>query len=332
MPPKRKREPIKREGNGKIKMTGSRYVWKVKREYTMAECPEITHDEGGITSTWRMLINWKSGAIYITLASVNTTNRLLFQAIISYKDHASIDVHISSGECKKLIYIGNSDILEYDSMEFSLEFKLKDEIKHPREIKFHEPCKKRKTQTDSKRSIISNHYGKLLASEEFSDITLVAQGGIELKAHRLILRTRSTVFDAMFRNDFLENQTNRITIDDIDADVLEEMLKYIYTGDDDNIPKEMASELLMVADKYALMDLQEMCVKILIDSKQIDTITDTLLLAERNSNKRLKEQVIEFIIANIKDVMETVHWKTLQETEPNLCLEVMGKAITNGHS
>ncbi|XP_073838189.1 uncharacterized protein [Musca autumnalis] len=322
--------PKKREGNTTIEMiSGNRCLWKITRDIVSYSPEIIAHDDGGITSTWQIFLNWQSREMKIVLCSVNTTNRLLLQVVISCEDHASIDVHITSKECKKFIYVGKCDIVGCDSMDFSLEFKVKNEIKQPREIKFHEPpCKKRIAQ---KISNINNDFGKVLASEEYSDITLVAHGGTELKAHKLILGTRSEVFAAMFRNDFLENQTSRITIDDINANVLKEMLKYLYTGDV-NIPKEMASELLVVANKYAVMDLQEMCEDILIDSNRIDTIADTLLLAERITNKRLKENVIEFIIANIKDVMKTENWKILQEMEPKLCLEVLGKAVNSGHN
>ncbi|XP_073814354.1 uncharacterized protein [Musca autumnalis] len=324
--------PKKLESSGTIEMIENSYcyVWKIKREHYAADVavsPEIlAHidltDSGGtigITSKWRMLVNWKRRAIYVVLDHVNIKSRLQFSVMIFNKDHAVAEVDMSSVKCEKFIKAGNIDIVGYDSMEFSFDLKIKHNIKRP--IEFHNPCKKMKLQTDSNISI---DFGKLLASAEYSDIILVARGGIELKAHKLILRTRSEVFAAMLSCDFLENQTNRITIDDIDADVLKEMLKYMYTGEDDNIPEEMASDLLMVADKYALMDLQERCEYILICSINIDTVIDTLLLAERMSNKRLKERATEFIKANLWSVRQRENWKQLKRTEPYLCLEIVG--------
>ena len=41
---------------------------------------------------------------------------------------------------------------------------------------------------------------------------------------------RSTVFDAMFSNNMLEAQSSIVNIQDLDADIVEDMVKYIYSG------------------------------------------------------------------------------------------------------
>jgi hypothetical protein len=38
-------------------------------------------------------------------------------------------------------------------------------------------------------------------------------------AHKIILSTRSKVFDAMFANDMIESRVNQCIIDDIESDV-----------------------------------------------------------------------------------------------------------------
>lgn len=52
----------------------------------------------------------------------------------------------------------------------------------------------------------------------------------------------------MFSHEMEESRSNRVQIDDIDADVLEEVLRFIYTGKAPNMDK-MADELLAAADK-----------------------------------------------------------------------------------
>lgn len=54
-----------------------------------------------------------------------------------------------------------------------------------------------------------------------------------------------------------EAQNGCVQIDDIDPDVLQEMLHFIYSGRAPNI-REMAPDLLAVADRFALPGLKEM--------------------------------------------------------------------------
>lgn len=61
-------------------------------------------------------------------------------------------------------------------------------------------------------------------------------------------KARSVVFNAMFEHQMIEGKSNRVKIDDVDADVMYEMLRFIYTGKTSGIDK-MADLLLAAADK-----------------------------------------------------------------------------------
>ena len=52
----------------------------------------------------------------------------------------------------------------------------------------------------------------------------------------------------MFEHDLVESKQNRVDITDVDHDVMQEMLRFIYTGRAPNLDK-MAAELLAAADK-----------------------------------------------------------------------------------
>lgn len=52
----------------------------------------------------------------------------------------------------------------------------------------------------------------------------------------------------MFEHQMIEGKSNRVKIDDVDADVMYEMLRFIYTGKTSGIDK-MADLLLAAADK-----------------------------------------------------------------------------------
>lgn len=52
----------------------------------------------------------------------------------------------------------------------------------------------------------------------------------------------------MFEHEMEERKQNRVTISDVEHDVLKEMLRFIYTGKSPNLEK-MADDLLAAADK-----------------------------------------------------------------------------------
>ncbi|XP_073814361.1 speckle-type POZ protein-like [Musca autumnalis] len=176
------------------------------------------------------------------------------------------------------------------------------------------------------RSSLTKDLANILTSKEFSDVTLVARDGTEFKAHKALLSARSQVFAAMFRIDMEESKTSRISIDDIKPKVIEEMLKYMYTAAGD-IPKKLAAELFIAANKYSLLDLQTLCEDILIETMDVFTVADILLLADRHANERLKTSAVQYITKNIKEVTTTKCWKKLRQTDHELCMDILKKTI-----
>ena len=66
-----------------------------------------------------------------------------------------------------------------------------------------------------------------------------------------LLVARSQVFAAMFEHDMEEAKHNRVEVKDVDSEVMDQMLRFIYTGKAPDLER-MAAELLAAADKYAL--------------------------------------------------------------------------------
>lgn len=67
---------------------------------------------------------------------------------------------------------------------------------------------------------------------------------------------RSPVFAAMFEHEMEERKQNRVTISDVEHDVLKEMLRFIYTGKSPNLEK-MADDLLAAADKVCIHNFDD---------------------------------------------------------------------------
>ena len=72
-------------------------------------------------------------------------------------------------------------------------------------------------------------FESLLERSDFSDLKIDVKG-TEFMAHKCVLSVRSPVFAAMFASDMKEKLENRVEINDIDVDVFEQFLRFVYTG------------------------------------------------------------------------------------------------------
>lgn len=139
-------------------------------------------------------------------------------------------------------------------------------------------------------------YGNLLKSGKYSDVILSVNDK-QLLAHKAILASRAGYFAAMFEHETKEKKENKIDIPDVDAEVLREMLHFIYTGKVPSMEK-YAIELLAVADKYQLDSLKVICEESLCSKlvpENFDLIQNFLLLADLYNASKLKTKVLDFI-------------------------------------
>ena len=166
---------------------------------------------------------------------------------------------------------------------------------------------------------LSDDLCQLFENQEFSDVILSVDG-YGFKVHKNILAARSPVFAAMFKHDMKERNTGIVKIDDVSQDVMEEVLRFVYTGKVLNIDK-MADDLLTAADKYQLDRLKAMCEKSLRKNLSIQNASDMLVFADFHKADQLKSQTIDFMNANVKSVIKTAKFKTLMDTHPRLIPE-----------
>ena len=64
----------------------------------------------------------------------------------------------------------------------------------------------------------------------------------------------------MFLTDMAENRANKVTLKEIDSDVVREMLHFIYNGaTNKNVLEEKSMELLAAAERFMMDDLKIIC-------------------------------------------------------------------------
>jgi speckle-type POZ protein len=152
---------------------------------------------------------------------------------------------------------------------------------------------------------------ELFDDMSFSDV-IFKVGGSEFPAHKIVLAARSEVFKAMFQHATKEKSTNHVEIEDIEPDVFQQLLRFIYTGRLTAATMEkMAVGLLVVADKYLLTELKAACERHLIRFMSIQNCLELLMLEENDHHPAygLREEAINFFRLHPAEVILTDGWK-----------------------
>ncbi|KAI6204040.1 BTB domain-containing protein [Aphelenchoides besseyi] len=116
-----------------------------------------------------------------------------------------------------------------------------------------------------------------------------------------------------------------LTIDDLDAEIVEVMLRYLYTGQVNNL-RSHCLELFCVADRYALSDLQDICLNSIYENLDMNLIMHCLELAfayERLDTFR--DRVIGFAIMHIQQIKQLDGWKDFSDSHPNIIYELFNR-------
>ncbi|XP_057319022.1 speckle-type POZ protein B-like [Microplitis mediator] len=170
---------------------------------------------------------------------------------------------------------------------------------------------------------ITDDLKELYDSKSNSDVILVV-GNEKFNAHKLILSTRSPVFSAMFTHEMKEKRDSEVTIPDIDPEIFNKLLEFIYTDKITNLDAD-AAYLLEAADKYQLLNLKSLCEESLSKSVRIDNAIELMVLADMHNANQFLEFIFKFIIKNSKDVIKTLEYGQLEKTRPLLLLKLIQK-------
>ncbi|XP_043287595.1 BTB and MATH domain-containing protein 43-like [Venturia canescens] len=143
----------------------------------------------------------------------------------------------------------------------------------------------------------------LYEKKTLSDVTFVIDDK-ELPAHKAVLAVRSEVFEAMFLSEMKEKDTSRVEIVDAKAEIFEEFLKYLYTGELNDL-KNKVGEMLFLADKYQVCKLKEMCENCMLRDVCEKNVAQYLLFADKHCCVTLKKKALD-ILQNSVDAMRRV--------------------------
>ncbi|XP_041358256.1 BTB/POZ domain-containing protein 2-like [Gigantopelta aegis] len=128
------------------------------------------------------------------------------------------------------------------------------------------------------------------------DVTFqVGQTRKSVQAHTLILSLRSCVFDSMLKGP-MANQNN-IAIPDVEAEIFEEFLKYLYT-DAIMINGGNVIGLLYVSKKYDISTLEQLCLTYLSSSMTADNACSVMEQAHFYNEIHLMQKAYNYILSD----------------------------------
>merc|ERR1711971_531906 len=131
-------------------------------------------------------------------------------------------------------------------------------------------------QSESAEDLV-NDLRTLWESGDRSDVVLRA-GGVEIKAHGLLLAARSPVFERMLSAGMAEATTGIIEVQDIEPENLRRLCEFIYTGAVRDCEfwedAQAVGSLLQAAVKYELDGLVHQCAAKVATMVTVESVID----------------------------------------------------------
>ena len=126
-------------------------------------------------------------------------------------------------------------------------------------------------------------------------------GTMEISTHRAVLAASSPYFRAMFTTNMAEATQDVVTMKDIDPDVLDRIVEFIYTGHLD-VTVDNVQDLLAAASLIQLESVQEICCEFLKEHLEPANCLGIRNFAEANGCTQLTEAVDVFARERFVDV------------------------------
>ncbi|PRD24459.1 UNVERIFIED_CONTAM: Tdpoz1 [Trichonephila clavipes] len=170
-------------------------------------------------------------------------------------------------------------------------------------------------------NILKENLESLYSENLLCDTKLETKTG-SFPAHKNILSARSPVFKTMFANDMREKNEGCVEIEDLDDDIVQRLLLYIYTVKLQDLQWDSACNLYAAADKYEILSLKTECSFFLKDNLTQDNACDLLILAGMHQDEDFKSTIQDYIL-NHRDIFKTNEWKGFMKVNSQLAAELL---------
>jgi len=131
-------------------------------------------------------------------------------------------------------------------------------------------------------------------SKGHHDLKIQADGK-EFKAIKHVLMSHSEIFEVMLSSPHsIEAQTNLIKIENIGADIIEALVKWMHFLKLDNLD-EIACDLYKAAHKYQILPLMEICTQAMSHNLSVENLVTRVILAYVYEVEELKDSILRFV-------------------------------------
>ena len=158
------------------------------------------------------------------------------------------------------------------------------------------------------------------------DVTLVVEGGKEIKAHRIILSKASPFFERILNTDMKEGIEGVIHLEHCSTRLIEAILEFIYSGSVQILPED-AEEMMIAADFFLLPNLVQIATRSLIMTTS--NCLSTFFIAEQWHIEELIDKSNRFINANFATVVNSNEFMKLSVEEVERWISSDGVIFNN---
>jgi len=168
-------------------------------------------------------------------------------------------------------------------------------------------------------SLFQDHMGSLLRDGKYADCSIKCEGR-QFNVHSFIMAARSPHFARFLEHDTAVQGNKTMLVEDISAEVMEELLVYVYTDKAPHLDV-MATDLLKAADMYELEHLKVMCEVSMRQTLDSDTAAELYALSDMYHAKQLRIAAVDHVINHTTEVLDTEGWALLCRSRPALIFE-----------
>ncbi|RIA96065.1 hypothetical protein C1645_426735 [Glomus cerebriforme] len=145
---------------------------------------------------------------------------------------------------------------------------------------------------------------------KFSDIEFTFDCGSVIKAHRIILATRSSYFEKLLGDKWKEGQMKTIPIKHMEYTTFRSILYYLYTGElEVRLEFDVLKDVYSKADMLNLERFGEMVADRIADMVNSDNWDEILMLAWEVDDSRLKEAALDYAVTKWDEIRDSENMK-----------------------
>ncbi|KAI6220381.1 Speckle-type POZ protein-like isoform X2 [Aphelenchoides fujianensis] len=175
---------------------------------------------------------------------------------------------------------------------------------------------------------VTSRFDQKFNDAAYTDVRIFV-GDRVFHVYKAFLFLHSDVFRAMFKHKWKEQETNAVPIKDFEPEIVEAMLRFMYTGRVENL-EQNARQLFLAADKYDVKLLRDLTVDHLCAKVALENVVEMLEFAlEHPALEKLREWALDFAARHYPQLHDREEWKKFAVEDPPLVLRLMEKVVVH---